>query len=114
MSWIRWSSICNNGKLSDLYIYEDISGSIALHIAKARRKNIENAPQLDITNPESYQEYREWLKSNKDFESIDLEYAGESFYFDDTEELISMLEKLKSLGYNFNDYVFELARDCKL
>lgn len=116
MSWCRWSCECENGKQSDLYIYDDVYGGISVCIAKRRRIGIENAPKVPFISDvgeevycEAYKARMDWYDENTEFENIELEYAGESLNFDDMSELKEFLYKLKDLGYNIPNRVFEIV-----
>lgn len=127
MSWCRFSTVCDNNKTSELYIYEGDEG-VVIHIAARKRAGEENSPKLFSFNPsedctqeqedllwekytESLNERRKWLVENTEFVDIDLPYAGESFYGLPKEEMIALLHELKELGYNFPDYVLEMAEE---
>jgi hypothetical protein len=116
MSWCRFSTILPNKRTSDLYIYDDFYGGVTIHVAAAKRANIEKAPLLSpigtISSEEWLIEYTkrmEWFRDNKEFENIGLKYDGESFCNLDKETLISTLHILKKEGYQFPETVFELA-----
>jgi hypothetical protein len=116
MSWCRFSTILENNKTSDLYIYEDCMGGVTIHVASAKRVGIKNAPPLPNISYVSteqwmiaYEDRMNWMKTNKEFENIGLNYDGESFYNLDKESLINTLKLLKEEGYQFPDYVFVLA-----
>lgn len=113
MSWCRFSTILPNNKTSDLYVYEDSIGGVTIHIASARKVNMEKTPHTSYVTPEdwmvAYEDRMNWMKTNKEFENIGLNYDGESFYNLDKESLINTLKLLKEEGYQFPDGVFVLA-----
>ena len=126
MSWCRFSTICENNLSSDLYIYESCMGGVDVIIASRKRDNEVNAPKvpawrevynLDKDDSEEWnkwwhefskcsEERKQWLE-NQEWVNIDLPYAGEIFNITVKEELLEFLYKLKEIGYNFPDYIFE-------
>ena len=118
MSWCRFSTILENNKTSDLYIYEDCMGGVTIHVASAKRVGIENAPLLpniSYISPEkwmiAYEDRMNWMRTHQEFENIGLKYDGESFHNLDKESLINILKILKDEGYEFPDHVFTLAEE---
>ena len=127
MSWCRFSTVCDNNKSSDLYIYESDEG-LVIHIARGRILNEENAPRLTMFNPceectqeqedelwsgytQSFLDRRKWLEDNKEWVAIDLPHAGESYCDLSKEDAINLLYKLKELGYNFPSYLFDMTKE---
>lgn len=133
MSWCRFSTICENNLSSDLYIYESCNGGVDLIIASRKRDNEVNAPKvplwrevwnLDKDDSEEWhkwwheyskcnEERKKWLE-NQEWVNIDLPYAGEMITITSKEELIEFLYKLKELGYNFPEWVFEQAKEWEV
>ena len=131
MSWCRFSTICENNLSSDLYIYESCNGGVEVIIASRKRDNEINAPKVpawrevwDLNKDDSdewhkwwhefsrcNQERKKWLEENSEWINIALPYAGEMFNFTVKEELLEFLYKLKELGYNFPEWVFEQAKE---
>ena len=37
MAWVRWSTVCENGRESALYMYDDVGGGVTVHVAGRRR-----------------------------------------------------------------------------
>ena len=121
MSWCRFSTICENNKKSSLYIYEDVGGGVTILVAARKRKNEEFAPKLPDILEVGTEEWLEavgkrgaWIEKNAPLLEINLPYAGETFNLNDKEELISFLYKLKEIGYNFPEYVFDIAKEWKM
>lgn len=117
MSWCRFSTICENNISSSLYIYEDVAGGVTIHIAARKRINEELAPRMpnlaDVTPAEwitANHKREDFLEDIAPLVEIDLPYAGETYNFNDKEELLKFLYNLKELGYNFPEYVFEIAK----
>lgn len=120
MSWCRFSTICDNNRSSDLYIFESDYG-IEVHVAHSRLLNEELAPQVpafwDTTADEwlrANEARRAWESENCQRVNIDLEHAGETFIFELKDHLTLFLDKLRYLGYNFPVYVYDYLEDeCK-
>lgn len=117
MSWCRFSTICDNNKSSNLYIYDDVNGGVTVHIASMKRINEELAPRMpnlsDVTPAEwimANHRREDFLKDIGPLVEINLPYSGETHNFNDKEELLEFLYKLKELGYNFPEYIFEIAK----
>lgn len=132
MSWVRFSTICENNRYSDIYCYDSSNGVIVM-IASMTHSNEENAPKVPLwddtwkcDDEEEYSEKwhewwyefsrckqikKQWLKENSEFIPIDLPYAGEEFEINDKEELIKLLTELRDVGYNFPNHVFETAAE---
>ncbi len=110
MSYCRFS--CDNWKC-DLYVYSDFQGGWTIHIAKRRHsEGIPEVPPLPRDKDDiqkwmaKYQEQMDWLQADVPT-IIDLPHAGKSFYSLDKEQTLATLKELKSLGYNFPDYVID-------
>jgi len=130
MSWCRFSTICENNLSSDLYIYESCMGGVDVIIASRKRDNELDSPKVpawrevyDLNKDDSEEwhkwwhefskcseERKQWLE-NQEWVNIALPYAGEMFNFTVKEELREFLYKLKELGYNFPEWVFEQAKE---
>jgi len=120
MSWCRFSTICENNKSADIYLYEDVAGGVTVHLASKRRLNEELAPRMpnlsDVTPAEwimANHKREDWLGDNAPFVEIYLPYAGKTHNFTKKEKLLKFLDKLKELGYNFPEHVFEIANEWK-
>lgn len=118
MSWCRWSTICENNKTSDLYIYDDVYGGVTIHIASSHIINECDSPKLPQIEKDNVLEYHalwdkrwEWILFDGIREDINLKYAGDTYTFDDRDTLVEFLEELRELGYNFPDYVIEMAKE---
>ena len=108
MSFCRFSC---DGFRSDVYVYADISGGYAVHVAGSRISNFTTAPEYpefifnnqlseDIIAKyiEKQKIYDEWLKTAERV-SIEDEYAGESFMFSTGKDASEFLSMLKDRGY---------------
>lgn len=99
MSWCRFSTICDNNKSSDLYIYDDVMGGVTVHIASMKRINEELAPRMPNISEVGPKEWimanhkrEEFLEDIAPLVEIDLPYAGETFNFNNKEKLIEKLD----------------------
>lgn len=118
MSWCRFSTICENNISSDIYVYEDVIGGVTIHIAERKRKYEEFAPRMpnfqEVTPAEwimANHRRSDWLEYNAPFYDINLPYAGETFNFNNKDDLIEKLDELRELGYNFPERVFDFAKE---
>lgn len=98
MSYCRFSSdYCN----CDLYIYEDITGSYAMHIASSRYI-FDRTPLIPTKTVEDFINNHDYVKEalrTADVVDINLPYAGESFYFSKLSQVIEKVKELQALGY---------------
>lgn len=115
MSWCRWSSVCENNITSSLYIYDDCSGGVTIHVSGMKREGEENAPKVTAEfTKESIElwlkqmdERDKWVRENCALVPIGLEFDGESFYNLDKDSIVPTLDKLREVGYNFPNYVYD-------
>lgn len=122
MSWCRFSTICENNRSSDLYVFESAYG-VEIHLAASRLLNEEQSPRLpdfwecDVQEFIAAQEARDkWAQLNCQRVNIDLPHAGDVFIKDteDKEGLTLLLDFLRELGYNFPNYLYDYLEDeCK-
>lgn len=127
MSWCRWSTECESGKQSDLYIYDSVHACITVHVAGRRRSNYDQAPAvpsiLNFTEPGTdLQDWmklskiqREWLEVHTIWEDLPAEYSGKNYDFgyEDLDGLTAFLEKARIDGINFPDYVFDILEESR-
>lgn len=121
MSWCRWSSICENNLTSSLYIYDDCSGGVTIHVSGMKREGEENAPKItaEFTKEsvdlwlKQQKERDEWISKNTKLVPIGLKYDGESFYNLDKDSIGPILDMLKKEGYNFPEYVYEYVDEME-
>lgn len=114
MSYCRWSS--DNWKC-DLYCYKDVHGGWTTHVAGRRRVGLDQLPPDPlllltaggIDSGEWHKKYVEHhaILESLPFEEITLPYAGATFNDSTLESFREHLLHLRSVGYNFPDYVLE-------
>ena len=120
MSWCRFSTICENGLESDLYIYDSNYG-VEVLVATKRFENLEDAPKYPNV-PMNEENFAEWLEVHRkrgewkmehqeNLINIGLPYDDASYTFNNKEELLEKLDELKELGYNFPERVFDFAKE---
>lgn len=111
MSYCRWST---DDHMCDLYVYDSVSGGIAIHVAGNRLVYKEPLP-----NPVSYLDVDAFMarhaKVNQmideaDRVNIDLPYAGESWDGLSNEEAIELLVELRQLGYRFPEHLIGMIQ----
>lgn len=111
MTYCRFSS--DNFK-SEIYCYE-AEGGIAIHVATKRLVTcIPPLPNLNETSLTDFCKAREIQKSilhNAEYEKIDLEYNGESFYNLDKQDALDWLEYLRTLGYHVPNFAIECLKE---
>lgn len=98
MSYCRFSSDYFN---CDLYIYEDITGSYAMHIAGSRYV-FDRTPIKPTKTVEDFVNNHGYVMTalrTADVVEIKLPYAGESFYFAELSQVIEKVKELQALGY---------------
>jgi len=98
MSYCRFSSDYFN---CDLYIYEDITGSYAMHIAGSRYI-FDRTPIKSTKTAEDFVDNHDYVMDaleTADVVEIKLPYAGESFYFSELSQVIEKVKELQALGY---------------
>ncbi len=112
MSYCRWST---DDYMCDLYVYDSVSGGIAIHVAGNRLIYKEPIPE-----PVSYTDIEGFMarnaKVNQMIEEaervrIGLPYDGDTFDGLSQDKAIEKLEELKALGYRFPDYVIDSISD---
>lgn len=112
MSYCRWSSVCEDNFDSDVYVYDHVGGYIAVHVAEGRKEGVQNAPRVKGDPLAQYMARRQWLAENSDklrLVFIDLPYAGTDHQFDNAEDCVAFLSKLKALGYHMPNSVLDVA-----
>jgi hypothetical protein len=121
MSWCRWSTLCENNLTSSLYIYDDYSGGVTIHVSAMKRQGEENAPKItaEFTREtvelwlKQNEERDNWVKNNTTLVPIGLKYDGQSFYNLDKESIVPILDMLKNEGYNFPEYVYACVKEME-
>ncbi len=115
MSYCRWSTDDFN---CDVYAYESTCGGIEVNIASC--KIVGDVPKIDYKNLEkggSIDEFIKQYKKQMDFlatakhESIGLPLDGESFVCDDLFDFKIRMGELRSMGYDFPDYVLKMIEE---
>lgn len=116
MSWCRWSTRCDNGRDSNLYVYEGDNG-LYIHVARRHLINWEDAPKEMLESEMTQDNVQEWIRQydNKSkwiekhgvFGPIGLPYDGETFVLNNKEDIRNTLDMLKEVGYNFPDLIYE-------
>ena len=116
MSWCRWSTICDNGRSSNLYVYEGGEG-LYIHVAGRHLINWEDGPkemlESEMTEDnvqewiQQYDERSRWIQRYGIHEPIGLSYDGETFVLNNKEDIRNTLDMLKEVGYNFPDRIYD-------
>lgn len=114
MSYCRWSS--DNWRC-DLYCYEDVNGGWTTHVAGRRRVGEIPPDRFDdfIDKKITAEEYAELHRIHMDavgaceMVEINFPHAGETFNDATLEEFKERLLWLRSIGYQFPDYVLEVV-----
>jgi hypothetical protein len=121
-------SYCRFGPGSDLYIYEDFSGGITIHVASSRHILPDDMPansaslaaglvKGDITPEEFSHQHRAYLDTlaKCPLKRIGLPRDGESFNVADHEEAARLVDDLAAEGYQVAPLVAaELRADAEL
>lgn len=112
MSYCRWST---DDHMCDLYVYDSVSGGIAIHVAGNRLIYKEPLPDpvsyLDIDAFMSRHEKVGKMIDEAYRVRIDLPYAGESWDGLSHEEAIEFLIELRQLGYRFPEHVIGMIQE---
>ena len=112
MSYCRWST---DDHMCDLYVYDSVSGGIAIHIAGNRLIYKDALPEpvsyLDIDAFMARHEKVGQMIDAADRVKIDLPYAGESLDGLSNEEAIEFLIELRQLGYRFPEHVIGMIQE---
>lgn len=112
MSYCRWST---DDYMCDLYVYDSVSGGIAIHIATNRLTYKEPLPDsvsyLDIGAFMARNEKVGKMVDEADRVKIDLPYAGESWDGLSNDEAIEFLIELRQLGYRFPEHVIGMIQE---
>ena len=122
MSYCRWSS---DDFRCDLYCYEDVRGGWTTHVSGRRHVgDIKPAPNFycpgyaDLPKDEQMAIAERWAAQHKEHMAsveacalvdIDLPHAGETFNDPTLAAFRERLIYLRSVGYNFPDYVLEVV-----
>lgn len=112
MSYCRWSS--DNWKAD---VYKHVHGGYQIHVAG--RKLVSEIPAVpplfgvkkaDLAKwTETYEKQMDALKSAK-YEDIGLKYDGKDFNEASLQDLLDRLTKIKKVGYNVPDFVFDTIK----
>lgn len=112
MSYCRWST---DDHMCDLYVYDSVSGGIAIHVAGNRIIYKEPLPEpvsyLDIEAFFEREQRVGDMIDNADRVNISLPYAGESWDGLSNDEAIERLIELRHLGYRFPEHVIGMIQE---
>lgn len=113
MSYCRWSS---DDFSCDVYVYEDVGGYWAIHVAGARV--VGDVPSTKgLLTTDTVDAYLIAHAAQMAFldtcerEPIGLPHDGESFDCDSPEEAADTLEMLRGLGYIVPQYAIDALRE---
>ncbi len=112
MSYCRWST---DDHMCDLYVYDSVSGGIAIHVAGNRLIYKEPLPgavsHLDIDAFMARHAKVNQMIDEADRVNIDLPYSGESWDGLSNKEAIELLIELRQLGYRFPEHVIGMIQE---
>ena len=116
MSWCRWSTTCDNGMSSHLYVYEGVDG-LHIHVAGRHLTNWQDGPKEMLESEMTKDNVQEWIQQFDDrsrwigkygiYEPIGLDYDGESFCLTTKEDIKNTFDMLKEAGYNFPERIYD-------
>ena len=125
MAYCRWS---DDDWQCDVYVYEHYEGKYVGHVANYRFLGIEIIPKNPELEHEFWDseskmskarmgEFLDYHAARKEFIStlqnvkIGGEYDGQTFEVETVDELILVLEDIKSKGYHVPEWVFDTLRE---
>lgn len=119
MSYCRFST--GDGQC-DLYVYEDASGGVTIHVASYRLVYNEPLPApVDLLGDELTEEILDRLmernrlmdgiRARAERVRIGLPMDGKSFYCLEFDDAVATLLELKGMGYRFPDSVIESVKE---
>jgi hypothetical protein len=125
MSWCRWSTDVDCKSNSDLYIYDNVSGCITVHVAGRRRSNYADNPYVIPAWPAKVtddwianyviisKQRSEWFDAHDSWEPLHEDYAGKNldFGYDELDQLREFLVQAREADINFPDYIFDYIEE---
>ena len=100
MAYCRWSSVTEEGKKSDVYVYESECG-FEIHVSRSHINNPDDDPcPVFSLESDSYDEFAlrhgEWEARNMPNTVHDFPHAGESYVLETPGECAALLEILRA------------------
>lgn len=119
MSLCRWSS---DYWRSDVYAYESCHGGVEVHVASTHLVVPDEAiaalpPFPDPGSPGWVEEFMAWKQAENEARDaassvpVPPAWAGRSFTVHDVDELVSLLERMKTDGVWVPDFLMEAVKD---